>query len=58
MNWKKVDETIRAYLGLKYKYHLVGVKLRKSDIEGRESQLKPEKPTTYCHIVRTAALKP
>jgi len=55
VNWKKVNETIRAYLGLRY--HLVGVKIRKNPIEGKEDQLKPEKPMAYCHMVRTTSLQ-
>jgi len=53
-NWKRIDETIRAYLGLKY--HLVGVKIRKKDIQEEEKRLKPEKPLAYCHMVRIASL--
>lgn len=52
-NWKRIDETIRAYLGLKH--HLVGVKIRKKDIQEEEKRLKPEKPLAYCHMVRIAS---
>jgi uncharacterized protein (DUF169 family) len=52
-NWKRIDETIRAYLGLKH--HLVGVKIRKKDIQEEEKNLKPEKPLAYCHMVRIAS---
>jgi len=54
-DWKKVDETIRSYLGLRY--HLVGVKMQKSEIKGKGSQLKPEKPMAYCQMVRIASLR-
>lgn len=54
MNWKKMDETIRGYLGLRY--HLVGVKIRKNDIQGKEEQFKPEKQMAFCHMVRIASL--
>ena len=53
MNLKKINETMRAYLGLKY--HLVGVKIRKTGIQERESHLKPERPMAFCHMVRTAS---
>lgn len=53
MNLKKINETIRAYLGLKY--HLVGVKIRKSGIREKENHLRLEKPMAFCHIVRTAS---
>jgi uncharacterized protein (DUF169 family) len=55
INWKRIDETIRAYLGLKY--HLVGVKIRKKPIQEEEKRLKPEKPLAYCHMVRIASLQ-
>jgi uncharacterized protein (DUF169 family) len=53
--WKKVDETIRSYLGLKY--HLVGVKMQKGEIKGQGDRLKPEKPMAYCQMVRIASLR-
>lgn len=55
VNWKKVDETVRGYLGLRY--HLVGVKIRRHGVKEEENRFKPEKPMAYCHMVRVASLK-
>ncbi|MCS4542169.1 MAG: DUF169 domain-containing protein [Euryarchaeota archaeon] len=52
INWGKIDETVRAYLGLRY--HLVGIKIMKDGSQG-EPQFKPEKPAAYCQIVRIAS---
>jgi len=53
IDWEKVDETIRGYLGLRY--HLVGVKIRKSEIEKDEDERRPEGPMAYCQMVRVAS---
>jgi uncharacterized protein (DUF169 family) len=52
VNWEKVDEIVREYLGIKY--HLVGVKLRKTGTQGK-NPLKPEKPMAFCQMVRIAS---
>ena len=52
LNFNKIDESIKAFLGTKY--HLVGVKIIKSPIQGK-NPLRPEKPMAYCQMVRVAS---
>lgn len=54
INWSKVDDALRAFLGLKY--HLVGVKFRKKPVSDDEDRLRPERPMAYCNMVKLAAL--
>ncbi len=50
-DWKRIDETVRNFLGLRY--HLVGVKISKDSKVIEDA--RPEKPMAYCNALRVAS---
>jgi len=55
VDWESIDRTIRGYLGLRY--HLVGIKIRGRDVDGKESEHRPDRPMAHCQMIREIALQ-